>query len=234
MKTIGLLGGMSWESSLLYYQIVNQATRDRLGELHSAPCILYSVDFAPIAAWQQQGDWAAAARVLCAAAQTLERAGADVVVLCTNTMHKLAAEIQASIEIPLLHIADAIAARIQAAGLQTVALLGTRFTMEQDFYTGRLADRHNIIAAVPEPAARETVHRIIYDELCQGKILPASRSQCREILMNLVAAGAEGLVLACTELELLLTVEDVPMPLFPTARLHALAAVDWALRSERD
>ncbi len=220
---------MSWESSLAYYQIINQVTRDRLGDLHSAPCILYSVDFAPIAAWQQQGDWAAAAQCLRAAAQSLERAGADFVVLCTNTMHKLAAEIQASLEIPLLHIADATAARVQAANLQTVGLFGTRFTMEQDFYTARLADRHGIVATVPGPAEREVVHRIIYEELCQGEIVAESRSRCRQIVAQLVQAGAEGIVLACTELELLLSADDVTVPLFPTARLHAEAAVSLAL-----
>lgn len=229
MKTIGLIGGMSWESSLEYYRILNETTKARLGGLHSARCILYSVDFAEIEALQHQDRWDDAARLMVAAGQSLERAGADFVVLCTNTMHKLAGEIQANIHIPLLHIADATAEKIQAAGLRTVGLLGTRFTMEHDFYKGRLVDRFGLKVITPEDPDREIVHRVIYDELCLGVIKPDSREHYIRIMDGLVRAGAEGIILGCTEIELLVHDGDSPVPLFPTTKIHAIAAVEYAL-----
>lgn len=229
MKTIGLIGGMSWESSIQYYRIINETTKARLGGLHSAKSVMVSVDFAEIEALQHAGRWEEAGELMAEAAQSLERAGADCVVLCTNTMHKLADEIQAGIRIPLLHIADATAARIATAGLTTVGLLGTRFTMEEDFYRGRLACRHGLRVLVPEPAERETVHRVIYDELCQGVIRDESRVRFAEIIRSLVSAGARGIVLGCTEIELLVRPADSPVPVFPTTTIHAVAAVDFAL-----
>jgi len=229
VKTIGLIGGMSWESSIQYYRIINETTKARLGGLHSAKSVMVSVDFAEIEALQHAGRWEEAGELMAEAAQSLERAGADCMVLCTNTMHKLADEIQAVIRIPLLHIADATAARIATAGLTTVGLLGTRFTMEEDFYRGRLACRHGLRVLVPEPAERETVHRVIYDELCQGVIRDESRVRYAEIIRGLVAAGAQGIVLGCTEIELLVRPADSPVPVFPTTTIHAVAAVDFAL-----
>ncbi len=229
MKTIGLIGGMSWESSIQYYRIINETTKARLGGLHSAKSVMVSVDFAEIEALQHEGRWEEAGELMAEAAQSLERAGADCVVLCTNTMHKLADEIQAGIRIPLLHIADATAARIATAGLTTVGLLGTRFTMEEDFYRGRLACRHGLRVLVPEPAERETVHRVIYDELCHGVIREASRVRYAEIIRSLVSAGAQGIVLGCTEIELLVRPADSPVPVFPTTTIHAVAAVNFAL-----
>ncbi|MBD3884441.1 aspartate/glutamate racemase family protein [Phormidium tenue FACHB-886] len=229
MKTIGLIGGMSWESSLEYYRILNETTKTKLGGLHSAKSILYSVDFAEIEVLQHQGRWQEAADLLTVAAQSLERAGADFVVLCTNTMHKLADDLQVHLQIPLLHIADATAERIQAAGLQTIGLLGTHFTMDQDFYKGRLTDRYGLTVVIPEAAERSQVHRVIYEELCLGIIDPASRKSYIEIMNRLVEAGAEGIILGCTEIELLIQEEHSPVPLFPTARIHAEAAVEKAL-----
>jgi amino-acid racemase len=230
MKTIGLLGGMSWESTLEYYRIINQEVQGRLGGLHSARCLLYSVDFAEIEALQHQGQWAQSGDVLAEAARRLERGGADFVVLCTNTMHKVADTIQAGIGIPLLHIADATAAKIKAAGVSRVGLLGTRFTMEQDFYRGRLEQVHGLDVVVPEPQAREIVHRVIYDELCQGVIRDSSRAAYRGIIGDLVSKGAQGIIAGCTEIELLVRDEDSSVPFFPTTRIHAVAAVDRALQ----
>jgi len=229
VKTIGLIGGMSWESSLEYYRILNEITKSKLGGLHSAKCILYSVDFAEIEALQHQDRWEEAARLMIAAGQSLERAGADFVVLCTNTMHKLADEIQSNIRIPFLHIADATAQKIKAAGLRKVGLLGTRFTMEHDFYKGRLIDKHGLDVITPDSEDRETVHRIIYDELCLGMVKQESREQYISIMEKLVQAGAEGIILGCTEIELLIHDGDGQVPLFPTTRIHAVAAVEYAL-----
>ncbi|MBM4432229.1 MAG: aspartate/glutamate racemase family protein, partial [Chloroflexi bacterium] len=201
----------------------------RLGGFHSAHCVLYSVDFAEIEALQQAGRWAEAARVLIAAARAVERAGADFLLLCTNTMHKVADELQAGIGIPLLHIADAVAQRIRAAGLQQVGLLGTRFTMEQDFYKERL-QRHGLTVLIPPREERDLVHRVIYDELCLGLIREESRARYRQVIQGLVQAGAQGVILGCTEIELLVRPEDSPVPLFPTVRIHAEAAVEYALR----
>jgi amino-acid racemase len=229
MKTIGLLGGMSWESTLEYYRIINQEVKARRGGLHSARCLLYSVDFAEIEALQHQGQWAQSGAVLAEAARRLELGGADFVVLCTNTMHKVADTIQAGIGIPLLHIADATAEKITAAGVSRVGLLGTRFTMEQDFYRGRLEQIHGLDVVVPEPDAREIVHRVIYDELCRGMIRDSSREAYRGIIGDLVKKGAQGIIAGCTEIELLVRGEDSPVPLFPTTRIHAAAAVEFAL-----
>jgi len=229
VKTIGLIGGMSWESSLEYYRILNETTKSKLGGLHSAKCILYSVDFADIETLQHQDRWQEAAHLMIAAGQSLERAGADFVVLCTNTMHKLANKIEESIRIPLLHIADATAQRIKAAGLSTIGLLGTRFTMEQDFYKGRLIDKHGLKVVTPDNSDRETIHRVIYEELCLGMVKQASREQYIMIMDQLVQAGVEGIILGCTEIELLIHEGDCKAPLFPTTQIHAVAAVEYAL-----
>ena len=229
MKTIGLIGGMSWESSLEYYRILNETTKARLGGLHSAKCILYSVDFAEIEALQHQDRWEAAAQLMIAAGQSLECAGADFIVLCTNTMHKLADEIQANTRIPFLHIADATAQKIIAGGLKNIGLLGTRFTMEHDFYKGRLIDKHALDVITPDDKDRETVHRVIYDELCLGIVKQESKEQYIRIMEKLVRAGAEGIILGCTEIELLVHDEDSQVPLFPTTKIHAIAAVEYAL-----
>ncbi len=230
MKTIGLIGGMSWESSLEYYRLINEAVKERLGGLHSAQCLLYSVDFGEIEPLQNRGEWEEAADRLCRAACALENGGAECVVLCTNTMHKVAAEIQSAIWIPFLHIADATAAQIKAQGLRKIGLLGTRFTMEEDFYRGRLVDQHGLEVLVPPADERERVHRVIYDELCLGKLLPESRAAFVGIMERLVEAGAEGIILGCTEIGLLVGPGDSTVPLFDTTRIHALAAVDFALK----
>jgi aspartate racemase len=229
MKTIGLIGGMSWESSLEYYRILNETTRDRLGGLNSAKSILFSVNFADIEVLQHQNRWAEASAILVEAAQKLEMAGASLVILCTNTMHKLADDIESRISVPFLHIADATADRIAAQGLNRVGLLGTKFTMEQDFYRHRLSHRHNLEVLVPEPTERDQIHRIIYEELCQGQVRPVSQQIATDIIANLVSDGATGIILGCTELELLMHQENAAVPLFPTTRIHAEAAVTMAL-----
>ncbi|WOD41287.1 aspartate/glutamate racemase family protein [Nodosilinea sp. E11] len=229
MKTIGLIGGMSWESSLEYYRILNQTTRDRLGGLHSAKIILFSVDFADMAAMQHEGRWNEISEILVEAAQQLQMAGASLVLVCANTMHRLADDIEACISIPLLHIADATAEAIKAQGLGRVGLLGTKFTMEEAFYRDRLRDKHGLEMIVPDAAGREAVHTIIYEELCQGEIKPESRQTLLALCQELMEAGAEGVVLGCTELELLLGDGAATVPLFPTTRIHAEAAVKLAL-----
>jgi len=229
MKTLGLLGGMSWESTVPYYRIINETVRERLGGLHSARLILYSVDFHAIERLQHAGAWDDAGRMLADAARSLEAAGAQGLALCTNTMHRVAAAIESAVTIPLLHIADPTAAAVKQAGLTTVGLLGTRFTMEQDFYRGRLTDRHGLTAIIPKPADREIVHRVIYDELCRGQVREDSRSHYRRIIQRLIEAGAEGIILGCTEISLLVGPDDAPVPLFDTTALHARAAVGWAL-----
>jgi len=230
MQTIGMIGGMSWESSLEYYRILNETVKERLGGLHSAKCILYSVEFAEIEALQHAGRWDEAAQVMVEAGQSLERAGADLLVLCTNTMHKLAHQIEAGVSLPLLHIADATADVVKAAGIYRVGLLGTRYTMEQEFYKGRLVEKHGLEVLIPEEAEREIVHRVIYDELCLGVIKTESRRAFTAIIEKLAAAGAEGVILGCTEIENLVRQEDSPLPVFATTRIHAEAAVEWALR----
>ncbi|MEU8594222.1 aspartate/glutamate racemase family protein [Streptomyces globisporus] len=228
MRTIGLIGGMSWESTAEYYRLINEYTRDRLGGLHSARCVLYSVDFAEIERLQTEGRWGEAGEVLADAARAVQSAGADMVLICTNTMHKVADTVASAVSVPLVHLADATADAVRAAGVRKVALLGTAFTMEQDFYRGRLRDR-GLDVRVPDAAGRALVHEVIYGELCLGEVRAASREAYREIIRDLVADGAEGVILGCTEIELLIGPEDSPVPVFPTARLHALAAVDAAL-----
>ena len=232
MKTIGLIGGMSWESSVEYYRIINEVTKAQLGGLHSAKSIMVSVDFAEVEALQHQEQWHEAGQLMADAAQRLERAGADFIVLCTNTMHKLADDIQSHTTIPFLHIADATAQQIKASSLKTVGLLGTRFTMEQDFYRGRMVDQHGLTVLTPELADRERVHQVIYDELCRGVVNPASREQFKLIMQRLFTAGAEGIILGCTEIELLVQPGDCDAPVFPTTRIHAEAAVTMALAEE--
>jgi aspartate racemase len=229
VKTIGLLGGMSWESSIEYERILNEEVRHRLGGVHSADLILRSYDFAEIEAMQQTGDWEAAGRRLAADALQLERAGADLVVLCTNTMHEVAEAIETALSVPLLHIADPTADAVLAAGLRKVALLGTRYTMERDFYAARLAKR-GLEIVIPQEPDRTMIHEVIFDELVQGVIAPASQRAYVDAIERLVEGGAEGVIAGCTEIELLVGPEDVDVPYFPTTRLHALAAVDFALQ----
>jgi len=229
MKTIGLIGGMSWESTAPYYREINLAVREQLGGLHSAKIILYSVDFHEIAQLQRANQWAQAGARLAEVAQTLERAGADALVLCTNTMHTVAASIEAAVRIPLLHIADPTAAAIARAGYQTVGLLGTRFTMEQDFYRARLEQRHGLRVLTPPQSDRELVHRVIFDELCAGKIEPASRQAFLRVISDLAEQGAQAIILGCTEIALLLEQQQGDIPLFDTTRLHAQSAAHWAL-----
>jgi aspartate racemase len=232
MKVIGLLGGMSWESTLPYYRIINQAVGRRLGGLHSARIVLSSVDFHEIEQLQHAGAWDEAGRILADTSQAIERAGADFLVICTNTMHKVVPAIERRISIPILHIADATAVAINRARLHTVGLLGTRFTMEQDFYVGRLRDRHALTVLVPNTEEREIVHRIIYEELCVGRLLDTSRDAYRRIIQHLVAQGAQGIILGCTEISMLVTPDDSPVPVFDTTELHALQAVEWALDTQ--
>jgi aspartate racemase len=229
MKTIGLIGGMSWESSIEYYRIINEATRDKLGGLHSAKSIMYSVEFAEIEALQHAGRWDEASHILIAAAQRLEKAGADFVLICTNTMHKLYDDVQRQIRIPMLHIADATADVIKAKDIAKVGLLGTRFTMEEDFYKGRLIEKYDLEVIVPPAEEMQEVHRIIYDELCAGVIEPSSKLIYAGIIDRLVAAGAQGIILGCTEIGLLVKQEDSAVPLFDTTEIHAKAAVQYAL-----
>jgi aspartate racemase len=201
MKTIGMIGGMSWESSLEYYRIINEAVKEQLGDLHSAKSLMYSVDFAEIEVLQREGRWQDATRAMTEAAQAVEAGGADFLIICTNTMHKMANEVQASIAIPLLHIADATAEAIQAHGYRQIGLLGTRFTMEQDFYRGRLVGKYGLDVLIPDSADREIVHRVIYDELVLGRIEPASKAKYLRIIAALAHAGAEGIILGCTEID---------------------------------
>jgi amino-acid racemase len=229
MKTIGLLGGMSWESTVPYYQIINRTIAKELGGLHSAKILLYSADFDEVERLQHADRWDEAGALLADAAHGLETAGADFLVLCTNTMHRVAEDIEARVQVPLLHIADATAQAIQAAGFSTVGLLGTSFTMEQDFYRGRLESRFGLTVHVPEAASRKLVHDVIYDELCRGVVAEPSRERYRQVVSELVAVGAEGVVLGCTEIGLLLRPADVSVPLFDTAELHAQAAATFAL-----
>ena len=229
MKIIGLIGGMSWESTLLYYRQINETVNERLGGLHSAQIILYSVDFHEIERLQSAGDWATAGALLAEAARTLEIAGAQFLVLCTNTMHRVADAIEAAVAIPLVHIADPTATAIKASGFSTVGLLGTRFTMEQPFYRDRLQKRHGLRVLTPPSADREMVHRVIYDELCRGRCVDESRAQYRRVMAALVARGAQAIVLGCTEITLLVDLSDASVPLFDTTRLHARAAAERAV-----
>jgi aspartate racemase len=229
MRTIGLIGGMSWESTVPYYRLLNEGVKQRLGGLHSARVVLYSVDFHDIERLQHAGRWDEAGALLATAARSLQAAGADFIVLCTNTMHKVAPAIEAAVTIPLLHIADPTAVAVKQAGIRTVGLLGTRFTMEQDFYRGRLEAQHGLKVVIPDATDRDVVHRVIYDELCLGVTQDASRAAYREIINRLVAQGAEGIILGCTEIGLLVKPEDSPVPIFDTTALHATSAVEFAL-----
>jgi len=228
MKTIGLLGGMSWESSIEYERIINTEVRRRLGGVHSADLLIRSYDFDRIEALQEASDWDGAGRILAQDAARLEEAGAGLIVLATNTMHKVAPEIEAAVTVPLLHIADATADAVHRAGIKSVALLGTRYTMEQDFYRGRLVDR-GLDVIVPDVADRELIHGVIFDELVQGRVQTGSKLQFLEVIDRLYQHGAEGVVAGCTEIELLVTPDDIDRPYFPTTRIHAIAAVDAAL-----
>ena len=228
MKTIGLIGGMSWESTASYYRLINQAVQARLGGLHSAPLLLHSVDFAGIEQLQRAGDWDAAGAQLAQAARGLQAAGAGALLVCANTMHIVAPAIASAVQIPLLHVVDATAAVVRRAGVQRVGLLGTRFTMEQPFYVERLR-QHGLDVLLPEAEDRALVHRVIYEELCQGRLLERSREDYRRVMAALVAQGAAGIILGCTEIALLVDAGDAAVPLFDTTELHAQAAVDWAL-----
>lgn len=229
MKTIGLLGGMSWESTALYYQWINEMVKDRLGGLHSARIAMVSVDFQEIETLQHEGRWEEAGALLARDAAKVEAAGADFLLLCTNTMHKVAPIIESAIHIPLLHIADATAERIKARGMNVVGLLGTRFTMEQDFYAGRLRDKYGLEVLIPPPEDREIVHRIIYEELVLGIVREESRAEYLRIMDALHAQGAEGIIEGCTEIVMLVQQEHTPIPLFDTTRIHAEKAVELAL-----
>ena len=229
MQTIGLIGGMSWESTIPYYRHINETVRAQLGGLHSARVLLYSVDFEEIASLQRSGDWAQAGVLLAQAAQMLESAGADFLVLCTNTMHIVAPAIEAAVRIPLHHIADPTAAAIQSQGLHTVGLIGTRFTMEQAFYKDRLTQQHGLQVITPEADDQDNIHRIIFEELCLGNIVDASRDIYRAAMHRLVQRGAQAIILGCTEISLLVTASDCQVPLFDTTALHAQSAAKRAL-----
>ncbi len=230
MKTIGLIGGMSWESSLIYYQIINQRVKEKLGGHHSAKCLMYSVDFQEIKTLQHQGKWDEATRIMIDSAQKLEAGGADLIVICTNTMHKMAREVEESVSLPIIHIADATANEIVKDGIKKVALLGTAFTMEQDFYKGRLNDRFGLDVVVPNKADRRIVHDIIYQELTLGIINEESKQAYLKIINSLIQQGAEAVILGCTEITLLISQDNCSIPVYDTTRLHAESAVDFALR----
>ena len=230
MKTIGLIGGMSWESSLEYYRIINEQVKEKLGGHHSAKSLMYSLDFDLIEKLQQQEKWDELTSIMIKAAQGLEEGGADFVLICTNTMHKMAEDVQDNINIPLLHIADTTAERIKEKDLKKIGLLGTNFTMEEDFYKGRLTNKHGLEIIVPKKEYRQIIHQIIYQELCLGQIKPSSKDQYIEIINKLVDSGAEAVILGCTEIPLLVQQEDVNIPLFDTTSIHAETAVEFALK----
>jgi len=232
MKTMGMIGGMSWESSLEYYRIVNETIKKKLGGFHSAKCILYSVDFEEVEKLQHLGDWDELTRKMTDSAKRLESAGADFVIICTNTMHKMAAEVQGAIGIPLLHIADITAEAIRAHGETRVGLLGTKFTMEQDFYKGRLQKKHGLEVLIPGEEERQVVHDILYSELCLGEIKEQSKHKFKNIIQNLVDRGAQSVILGCTEIPLIVSQDDYAIHVYDTTRLHAEAAVDFALQKE--
>jgi len=230
MKTIGLIGGLSWESSAVYYRIINELVRDRLGGTHSAKIIMYSVNFSEFEQLQHQGDWDKLTELMIDAGTRLKNGGADFIVICTNTMHKTAEAVENQVGIPLLHIADAAATEVKKMGLRKVALLGTRFTMEQDFYKARLQEKHGIEVVIPDRGEREVIHSVIYNELVLGKVLDSSREAFVKIIGRMNDVGAEGVVLGCTEIPLLISQKDSAIPIFDTTRLHALAAVEFSLK----
>lgn len=229
MKTIGLIGGMSWESSVEYYRIINEMVKEKLGGLHSAKCLLYSVDFDEIERYQAEGDWERAGKALGEVASSLEKAGAEFIVICTNTMHKVIDHIEARINISVLHIADATANQIQSSNIKTVGLLGTKYTMEQDFYKSRIKS-NGINVLVPDKEERNNVNKVIYEELCLGQIKQSSKDYYKSVIQHLVAEGAEGIILGCTEIGLLVKPEDSEVPLFDTTVIHAIEAVNTALK----
>lgn len=231
MKTIGLIGGMSWESSIEYYRIINETVKENLGGLHSAKSLMMTVDFAEIEKLQHKNHWDEAAQILVKCAQDLEKGGADFIVLCTNTMHKVANEIIKNVNIPFLHIADATAQKVKEAGIQKIGLLGTRFTMEHDFYKGRLVENFGLEVIIPNQVDRDIVHRVIYEELVLGRIIETSRQEYKRIMQELMKQGAQGIILGCTEIELLISQVDSEVMLFPTSRIHAIAAVEEALKA---
>ena len=232
MKTIGLIGGMSWESSIEYYRIINELVREKLGGLHSARVLMFSFDFDEIVRLQKANDWYGATKLLRDAAMRLETAGADVILICTNTMHKIAEEVKQGITVPLLHIARTTGVKVQSKGIRRIGLLGSKFTMEQSFYKGLLTDEFDLDVIVPEETDRTTIHDIIFDELCQGKILQESKYKYLKIIESLKARGAEGIILGCTEICLLIHESDLDSPLFDTTRIHAEAAVEYALATQ--
>jgi aspartate racemase len=229
MKVIGLIGGMSWESSVVYYKIVNQKIKEKLGGVHSCQCLMYSVDFGEIAALQHKGDWAKLSEIMIDAAQRLERGGADLIVLCTNTMHKLANDIEDHVSIPLVHIADVTAEAIKEKGMKKIGLLGTKFTMEHDFLKGRLLEKHGVESIIPNETQRNIIHKIIYEELVLGVITNESRLAYLTIINDLIAQGAEGIILGCTEIGLLISNEFTDAILFDTTEIHAVKAVEMAI-----
>jgi aspartate racemase len=229
VKTIGLLGGMSWESTVDYYRLINQGVKEVLGGLHSAQIVLYSVDFASIEKMQSAGDWAGASNLLVDAAKNIQAAGADFLLICTNTMHKVAPQIEAAIDIPVLHIADATARALESAGIKTVGLLGTAFTMEQDFYKGRLVEQFGFSVLTPNECDRKIVHNVIYEELCLGSQLPSSKSEYLRIVDELAAQGAQAVILGCTEIGMLIKQDDTKIKLLDTTEIHAQKAVEYAL-----
>jgi aspartate racemase len=232
VKTIGLIGGLSWESSIEYYRIINETVRERRGGLHSAECLLFSFDFAEIEALQASGDWDTATHRMITAARQVERGGADCIVICSNTMHRMADDVRHAVDIPLIHIADTTANAIKARGMAKIGLLATRYTMEQDFYKGRLINHHGLEVLIPDDEGRTIVHDIIYNELVVGIVKDESRIAYQAVMDKLIAEGAQGIILGCTEIELLISKpEHSPVPTFPTTWLHAVAAVDWALES---
>ena len=231
MRTLGLIGGMTWHSTVDYYRLINEGVHKRLGGSHSAEILMLSVDFDPVEDMQTKGDWTAMGRLMAGAARTLETAGAEALVICANTMHRLADDIAAAVKIPLIHIADAAAAEVRRQGLRTIGLLGTRYTMELDFYRGRLEARHGLKVLVPDEPGRTTVHDIIYNELGHGLVRQEARQAYVGIINDLVRRGAEGVILGCTEIPMLVRPQDSPVPVFDTTAIHAAAAVDFALSS---
>ena len=229
MKTIGLIGGMSWESSIEYYRIINETVREKLGGLHSARNVMYSVDFADIETLQHQNRWEEATQLMIEAAQHVQNGGADFVLICTNTMHKMAEDVQKNLNIPLIHIADATAQAIKNKGLTRIGLLGTRFTMEEQFYRGRLESKYGLTVLLPDEDDREIIHRIIYEELCLGDVKPSSKEVYIAIINKLIQKGAQGIILGCTEISLLVGESDSPVPIFDTTLIHAVYAVEYAL-----
>lgn len=228
MKTIGLIGGMSWESSLEYYRIINEEVKNKLGGLHSAKCLLYSVDFEEVERYQAEGDWESAGKLLGTVAESLEKAGAEIIVICTNTMHKVIGSIEEKVSLPILHIADATANQIQKLEIRTVGLLGTKYTMEQDFYKSRI-ESNGIKVLIPNHEDREVINKVIYEELCLGNIQQSSRDYYKQVIKRLVADGAEGIILGCTEIGLLVKQEDSEVPLFDTTVIHAIESVNQAI-----